>query len=108
MYYIGIDNGLTGGISVIKDNKLISNRIGIYFSLGAQPEPCSPSVDNKIYHNKFIDSVLYQSFCDEGCSNIWDNGSSSGGNYWSDYSSSDNDGDGIGDMPYYIPGKKLH
>jgi len=33
--------------------------------------------------------------------NIWDNGSV--GNYWSDYNGTDNNGDGIGGQPYYVP-----
>jgi parallel beta-helix repeat protein len=56
-------------------------------------------VNNIIHHNNFIDNPgnAY-----DVTGNIWDDGSS--GNYWSDYTGSDSDGDGIGDTPYLIPG----
>jgi hypothetical protein len=55
--------------------------------------------NNTIYQNNFIDNPgnAYDT-----TGNMWDNGTV--GNYWSDYTGSDSNGDGIGDTPYMIPG----
>jgi parallel beta-helix repeat protein len=55
--------------------------------------------NNQLYHNNFIDNP---GNANDVTGNIWDNGSS--GNYWSDYTGADGNGDGIGDTPYLIPG----
>ncbi len=55
----------------------------------------------RIYHNDFIDNLLQAS--DAGGNAIqWDNGYLDGGNFWSDYTGIDSDGDGFGDTPYVI------
>jgi len=75
----------------IRENRIVSNSnwgISIY-----------QSVDNRIFHNFFGNSLQVSS---DGSPNMWDNGYPSGGNYWSDYTGIDANGDGIGDVPYTI------
>ena len=63
------------------------------------------SSDNKIYHNNFINN---SDQCDVYLSsNIWDDGATSGGNYWSDYLTTypvakEIDDTGIGNTAYVI------
>lgn len=92
------DNGWNG-ITLkpgCKNNKIFENTIADSFYAGIG---ISESSNNYIYHNNFK-SNRHQAYDD--AANIWDDGYPSGGNYWSDYTGSDSDGDGIGDVPYII------
>jgi len=60
------------------------------------------SSNNILYHNNFIDNTQHVHIPTPGHANAWDDGYPSGGNYWSDYSGTDADGDGVGDTPYTI------
>jgi parallel beta-helix repeat protein len=66
---------------------------------------------NLIHHNSFINNTSQACNQDPSCSNVWDNGYPSGGNYWSDNNDTDlyhgpdqnvAGSDGIGDEPYII------
>ncbi len=61
------------------------------------------SSNNTIFHNNFFGNVRRpQAYVAASVSDVWDDGYQSGGNYWSDYSGVDANGDGIGDAPYVI------
>lgn len=72
----------------ITENVVSSSQVGIYLEDSGQ---------NRIYKNDFI-SNLIQAVADENA-NYWN---TSSGNYWSDYTGGDENGDGIGDSPYVI------
>jgi parallel beta-helix repeat protein len=57
------------------------------------------SVHNMVFSNDFISSKKQHGY--DACNNSWDNGTV--GNYWDDYTGADNNGDGIGDTPVFIP-----
>jgi len=56
--------------------------------------------NNTFYRNTLINNSYNFRILEPYYINYWDNGSE--GNYWDDYTGSDNDGDGIGDTPYIL------
>lgn len=99
-------NELYGGITAIHfwenimdvtvlENIIQGHDCGISFYLGHE--------DIKIYHNDFMPSMwnVEPPLADQN-NIVWDDGYPSGGNYWWGYAGYDNDGDGIGDIPYVI------
>lgn len=79
--------------NTISRNTFRDNDVGYVFS--------SKSRINRFFHNNFIDNGVTGKYLEKYV-NYWDNGYPSGGNYWSDYNGTDNNGDGIGDTPYVI------
>ena len=74
-------------------NTFINNQCGFYAKATSQ---------NKIFHNNFIANSEHA--IDRENNNFWYNDSLQQGNYWDDYTGNDQNGDGIGDTAYLIPG----
>jgi len=79
-------------------NTLTDNTASLNYDYGIYLDSSS---NNTIYHNNFINNTVQAN--DDG-TNTWDSGYPSGGNYWSDWTLSDANGDGIVDLPYNIRG----
>lgn len=86
----------------ILNNNVLNNYYGLYLYFY--------SSENRVYHNNLINNT--QQAYDE-CTNYWDDGYPSGGNYWSNYTGVDEKSgpnqdqpgsDSIGDTPYNISG----
>jgi nitrous oxidase accessory protein len=100
-YYDGIYLSASSTNNHLTGNNVADNNYGIY--LGS-------STNNHIFNNYFDNPI---NAYDDG-TNIWNitktegrniiGGPNLGGNYWSDYTGNDTDGDGLGDTPYEIPG----
>jgi parallel beta-helix repeat protein len=88
------------GIGVVDSRNLvvIENTVGETNFFGALVQG---SNDISIYHNNFLNNGL-QANATYDSTVTWDNGYPSGGNYWSNYQGGDENGDGIGDVPYTI------
>lgn len=84
--------------NIITENNITDNNLyGIYIDDDVS--------ENYFYYNNFENnggSVIGENAKDKG-SNTWDDGSEMG-NYWDDYYGWDLNQDGIGDIPYNIPG----
>jgi len=95
-----------GSYNVFHDN-LISNytggRSGYGIAIGGNHYVAE---HNTFYRNILINNNRHVSANWEilGSGNYWDNGEE--GNYWDDYDGTDDDGDGIGDVPYVVEGCK--
>jgi len=90
---------ITHGIVISGNNNTVLD--STFTSCGASGLKIDGSDDNVIYHNNFISNAIQ---ADDNGSNTWSKLPTRGGNYWSDWVSPDNDGDGIVDNPRAIPG----
>jgi parallel beta-helix repeat protein len=93
-YYGGISLRGSSNYNTITYNNFINNQYGVVTIEG--------SSYNSIYLNNFVNNSSPAQARDTGNGNIW-NGSLKG-NHWSDWTSPDNNSDGIVDFPYNITG----
>jgi parallel beta-helix repeat protein len=108
-YYNEVDNSILNfnnvGINIYQPTtsytSVTNNKIGFNTWEGVR---CTGS-SNVIYHNSFEGNNFggVQAH-DSGSNNLWDKGYPTGGNYWSDWTSPDQNSDGFVDKPYNISG----
>ena len=94
---------LSGDSNTITGNYIANNENGIFFGVN---QPGDDPLNIVLIHNSFVDNDVHFSgcFCEDFNTtepvHTWDDGKE--GNFWSDYTGVDLNGDGIGDSPYVI------
>lgn len=95
------DNGAPShSADQIVQNIIRDNAVGISLSASNQYV-----LGNTFYHNDFISNGI-QVKINNPVTNVWDDGAKKG-NYWSTYTGSDGNSDGIGDTPYQIDAQNI-
>ncbi len=97
---VGRNLGYGMNFSSSDDNEIFNNTYFENNNYGISLD--GESGDNTIHHNDFIANNEGAQGYDDGTGNNWN--IPSGGNYWSEWVSPDNDSDGIVDLPYAIDG----
>ena len=100
----GIQFDIECNSSIVYQNNMIRNNVGVKLDHDRGTPPINPTLIgrvNMVYRNNFVDNSQ-QVVVEKSRTAVvsWDNGTV--GNYWSDYTSIDNNGDGIGDTAYTI------
>lgn len=94
--YKGISMPMSGGNNTITGNTIIDS---IWYGL----EIIYNNNGSTVFHNSFISNSQYQFYAHAyitGTVCVWDNGVE--GNYWSNYTGTDTDGDGTSETPHII------
>jgi len=87
--------------NTVYENYLANNEVGVYiFNRAVADSRFSYSTNNTFYHNNFVLNTKNFHIAGGSLPNFWDN--SEEGNYWSNYTGADLNGDSIGDTPYVI------
>ena len=74
------------------NNNIMENPTGVWIENSCE--------NNLFYHNNFVNNTIQVDQINFGTNTEWNSTYPIGGNYWSDYTGTDSDGDGIGDSPY--------
>lgn len=83
----------------VKENTITGCNYGIYLN---NLDTVMGPTGLKCFNNNFINIITNVYLPEVIGSTEWNTVYPQGGNYWSDYNGTDNDGDGIGDSPYII------